>query len=288
VLSNKQFTVNAGVRQGSILSPFLFAVYIDHLVLQLKLSGYGCYIGDLFLGCIVYADDILLISNSISDMQDLLTLCNSLIRELNVKFNVNKSMVLRIGARFAATCAPQKLGVDNLTYVPAIKYLGITIKAGRKFNCDYDPVKSSFYRSFNTIYSKSKMNDSELVSVFLVQSVCIPIISYALEASGPNRGAILSLNNAIDNSIRKIFSISEASNVAFVRRLVGIECMEQSDKLRTCDFILKFGEKPLYFANVIAELAYNELKPCLCALDINVSLDRGSQLRTAKRLLGLR
>ena len=57
-----QFSVFSGVRQGSCLSPAIFNVFMNVFIKQLKQLGVGCYISSLFLGCILYADDILLLS----------------------------------------------------------------------------------------------------------------------------------------------------------------------------------------------------------------------------------
>ena len=46
-LSTK-FTVSNGVKQGGILSPLLFTIYVDQLFIQLKNCGFGCCIGNLF------------------------------------------------------------------------------------------------------------------------------------------------------------------------------------------------------------------------------------------------
>ena len=53
-----------GVRQGSVLSPFLFALYLDDL----------SELGSSFKGCcmILYADDILILSPSVSQLEHLL------------------------------------------------------------------------------------------------------------------------------------------------------------------------------------------------------------------------
>ena len=56
------FHVSNGVRQGGVLSPMLFAVYIDSLLEMLEASGVGCYSGGCFVGAVCYADDIVLLA----------------------------------------------------------------------------------------------------------------------------------------------------------------------------------------------------------------------------------
>lgn len=50
-----------GVRQGGILSPLFFSLYMDKLLSELKDSGIGCHIGNHYFGALGYADDLVLI-----------------------------------------------------------------------------------------------------------------------------------------------------------------------------------------------------------------------------------
>jgi len=61
--------VRCGVRQGGVLSPFLFAIYTDDIIVQMRKSGFGIRIGSIFAGCLLYADDIVLISCSYYGLQ---------------------------------------------------------------------------------------------------------------------------------------------------------------------------------------------------------------------------
>ena len=55
----KVFDIHCGVRQGGILFPMLCCIYMDDLIKELRLSGFGRYLSNLFIGSILYADDIL-------------------------------------------------------------------------------------------------------------------------------------------------------------------------------------------------------------------------------------
>ena len=69
------FPVMCGVCQDGVLSPYLFALYIDDLIVSLRLSGYGLHISQLFIGCLLYADDIVLLSPSCYGLRHLVNIC---------------------------------------------------------------------------------------------------------------------------------------------------------------------------------------------------------------------
>ena len=69
------FKVSNGVRQGGVLSPKLFAVYIDDLSQDLAMCKSGCYINEQCMNHVMYADDICLLAPSAIGLQRLLDVC---------------------------------------------------------------------------------------------------------------------------------------------------------------------------------------------------------------------
>ena len=67
VVSVSDFIIHFGVRQGSVLSPFLFAIYLNDLSVFCK-PEYNLYV-------ILYADDILLLAPTLTSLERLLNEC---------------------------------------------------------------------------------------------------------------------------------------------------------------------------------------------------------------------
>jgi len=80
-----------------VLSPVLVAIYVDDIIVDLKTSQEGCCIDILYLGCVMCADDLLLLSASLTTLQRMINICAIAAGHLDIAFNVQKSMVVRVG-----------------------------------------------------------------------------------------------------------------------------------------------------------------------------------------------
>ena len=94
---SEKFKVNVGVKQGGVISPVLFSLYIDLLTDRIINSNVGCYVGDVCSSVLVYADDIVLIAPSRTGMQKLLNVCQDFGREYNLLYNPDKCEVIMFG-----------------------------------------------------------------------------------------------------------------------------------------------------------------------------------------------
>ena len=75
------------MRQGGVLSPVLFAIYMDVLIVRLGSCGFGCQLLGTYYGCLMYADDIMLLTHTVSAMRHLLKICDLYADDYDIKFN---------------------------------------------------------------------------------------------------------------------------------------------------------------------------------------------------------
>ena len=85
------FSVGNGVKQGGVLSPVLFTVYLDGLIDQLRKKVIGCHFNGHFVGCFIYADDIILLAPSRDALNNMLDVCWEYAEAYDILFNATKT-----------------------------------------------------------------------------------------------------------------------------------------------------------------------------------------------------
>ena len=220
---SSDFAIPTGTKQGGILSPDFFAMYMHDLIERLRLSGFGCKIIHIIIACIFFADDIVLLSPSRHGLQQMLDICIQYCKEFCLDFNVKKSKVMVIGKLPTdSTYASLLLNNEPLEYVNEYKYLGVSICAGKSLS--FSPIASirSFHRAANAIlHSRIKLNNDVLMK--LLYTNCVPILTYASAVREFNAANMYRFHVAINNAIRKIFSFAVWQSIRHIRISYGCE-----------------------------------------------------------------
>ena len=217
---SEEFKISCGVRQGGVLSPTLFFIYVDNILP--KLSNYGCTMNGISYGSFMYADDLILLAPSVAELQRMVNVCCVELDAINLKLNTSKSYCIRIGKRFFVDCPEICTGNGVIVWAKEAKYLGIIIESNRRFKVSFADLKCKFYAAFNTMYSKLGHIPDLNVTIHLLESIAVPILLYALEALNLNKSEINSLEFTFNKALYKIFRVSQTGNLRFFMHAYNI------------------------------------------------------------------
>ena len=179
------FPLNAGLRQGCILSPILFAVFIDGLARAVKAAKTQRTLGPLKIPTLLFADDLVLIGNSREELQMLLDIVLDYSKQWRFKWNVTKSKVMIF--RWQGGLHPDdsfSLGPFGLEVVEQIKYLGVDFQS----NLSWASTKERVLRKARArlaIVRKAMIEGISLEAAESLWSTLIrPILEYGSEVWG--------------------------------------------------------------------------------------------------------
>ena len=243
----------SGVKQGGVLSPLLFTIFVDTVLDKLELTNRGCFVNFRCYNSFMYADDLILLSISVTDLQYLFKVCSDMFTELDLPINVSKCHCMRIGPRFNICCKPLKIQGNDVNWVNNINYLGVTIVSAKSFKCQWNESRARFYTSVNTILGRLSCNASIDVLLKLIRSQAVPSLLYGISAVTLSNTEIHSFTNAYNNIFYKIFRSFDKNTVSYCQWYCGF-----------WPFELLYDYHRYNFLN---RLVVNKLLTCTSAID---------------------
>ena len=89
------FNCNVGLMQGESLSPFLYAIYVNDMEIELIIHGIQSYeLRMLNLYLFMYADDTVLFSENVHDLQKMIDTVNECSVEKGLHINLSKTKIV--------------------------------------------------------------------------------------------------------------------------------------------------------------------------------------------------
>ena len=167
------FLCPRGVKQGEVCSPVLFSLFIDELAREMNEYGkHGVQLlPDLLEICILmFADDVCLISDSVSGLQNQLNVLLKTAKTLELTVNLEKSniVVFRNGG-YLSSNEKWTYGDVDMKVVNMYKYLGVLFST-----------KLSFSHALNDMSFRAKKDIVNIFRLFWSLSEKSPAIFFKL------------------------------------------------------------------------------------------------------------
>ena len=246
------FNVTNGVRQGGILSPKLFNIYIDGLSNILNNSLIGGSLGGKRINHMLYADDLCIVSLSSAGLQKLLSICDEYCASHSITFNVKKSVCMFFKCTVNKHCDNSTvfLSGNQIDFVQEVKYLGVLLNPSMKTSIDVSRQTRKFYAQANMLLRNFRYCSNE-VKCSLFKSFCTNMYCCPLWF------------NSTSSSVKKL----KCSYNSVLRRLLCIRMPYSASAMFVTHGIPSFYEllrKCIYnFSERISSSSNSIIKACL-------------------------
>ena len=233
---SQPFALSQGVKQGSLLSPYLYNIYTENLIDILKESQMGTCLPDgTNTSVIAFADDLILMSPTLHGLQSLINKCSAYGQIHNIAFNHRKTQFVVSGKSYFRNPV---LVLDREFVLPqdTLKHLGFIWKK----NSHKLQLKNHMEYRLNEMWSVTSslissgvrhLHPNQIVTLY--KSIVIPKLLYGLEIINITHTEKQYLNTQARCALKHLFGVSKhAKNLLnLYYRLQDITILLDSRKL---------------------------------------------------------
>lgn len=213
---SKTFSLTQGVRQGGILSPYLYNIYTEDLLTNVKSMKIGCSLPNgLRTAIIAYADDIILMSPSLKHLQSMVSLCEEHGKDNGLKFNPSKTKTQFVISGQSKLTNP-KLNLQSTEINPqdTLNHLGFhwCVKNDKLSLSGHKESRISELWSVVTSLITSGIrhcHPNAIISIY--NSIVLPKLLYGLELVDLTKTELEFLNRQARSSLKALFNVSKNS-----------------------------------------------------------------------------
>ena len=177
------FSVDQGVKQGCLLSPSLFNLFINDVLSRLNVSGLGVDCGEMInISILAYADDLVLIAPDSSKLQTLLNKLNSWCVSNGITINPSKTKIIHFRSKHRPGSKVQFSCGDHLSeYCDEYKYLGFWMNEHLTLNTTLQKTSLASRRALACLIAKGKEIGGFHYDTFyyLYHALVAPVMDYS-------------------------------------------------------------------------------------------------------------
>ena len=235
-----------GVKQGCLLSPALFSVLINKVankIAQNGRMGYQFIAGGVEIFSLLFADDIVLISQTPAGLQNQLNNLKKASEELGLEVNMEKtkSMAFRRGG-YLGRNEKWYYGNEKIETVNSYKYLGYTFTTKLSTEAALSEVagkaKNKVISIFKALYKIGKIDIKVFFHLFDCQVK--PMLLYAAEIWGNTKESITEKVHMF--AARKLLGVSAKTPKSFIYGELNRYPLNIDSKLKTIKYWFKLNK----------------------------------------------
>ena len=277
------FTIINGTRQGSMISPALWSIYLDMLIKELRELGVGCHVGGLFMGVVGYADDLLLMAPTRRAMQAMLDKCEEYASDHNILFSTDPDPS-KSKTKCIFVCGDQKklakpatltLCGRDLPWVSTASHLGHELSETGNMEQDVKEKRATFISKSVEVRETFKFA-SPVEVVQAMKVYCSSFYGCMLwDLSGQGAAQVF---NSWNTAAKLAWSVPRATRTFLLQQVLtaGVTSAKVDILARYRNFFHGLRRSPCYEVSVMANIASRDLRSTT-----------GSNIRFVEQVSGL-
>ena len=216
------------MKQGCNLSPTLFNIFINDIPnLFNSKSCDPVKLDDSELSCLLYADDLVIMSESESGLQHCLQKLESYTRKWKLQVNLKKSKILIFGTQSQGRLFISSkwcFGDKQLDCVEEYTYLGLTFHFAGNFKIAMATLYNKALRVYHCLMNKLSNAENIPIKTLLklFSSLVVPVLLYGCEIWGVYLLGKISSLELFENKFFSIVNKLESLQLKFFKRILGV------------------------------------------------------------------
>lgn len=223
--------IERGVRQGDPMSPKLFITVLQYIFENLKWENKGIKVNKEHLNHLRFADDIVLISESAKELQDMVS---ALVREsskIGLELNATKTKIMT-----NSSYKPININEKDLEYVDSYIYLGKQISFSK--TCNEEEIerrKNIAWKKFWSFREILKSDYSINLKKIVIDTCILPCLLYGCQSwifTEKTKQKIITTQRAMERSILNIRKTHKIRSEAIRQTTKLTDALTQALKLK--------------------------------------------------------
>ena len=218
-IESEWFSVETGVRQGDVLSPLLFIVFMDHCMREVNS-------GENEEETLAYADDVAVVTNNITDLERVADKWYQVMRQNDMKINTGRGKTEFMSVSRRNEEFDISIGGNRVNQVTDYSYLGVNINSSNRQEIELNKRISKYNSNLGMMYPllKDRYIPKEC-KITIYTAILKPVLIYGSEVWSLTSKTEARIQAAEMRALRVIRGVNKKDRIrnSHIRKDLGVE-----------------------------------------------------------------